>query len=227
MRFRRGLGVSELLRTKEAKAFTATWHSMALAHRLCRLPRLLPLAAAAAASKPYLPGNPSPALPPPLSSPSPPPPPPFPSLSRLFSTTPSSSSGDSSMVVVGSAESFTSIMSKVEAEKLPAVFYYTAVWCGPCRAMAPVISKLSSRYPKIPIYKVDIDMDGVGSKLSDLKIFSVPTFHFYYQGRKTGEVATIEVVEEYDREVARCLHVPSINVFDIDISEPSGCFLSC
>lgn len=26
------------------------------------------------------------------------------------------------------------------------------------RAMAPVISKLSSRYPKIPIYKVDIDM---------------------------------------------------------------------
>uniref|UniRef100_A0A0D3GJN7 Thioredoxin domain-containing protein n=1 Tax=Oryza barthii TaxID=65489 RepID=A0A0D3GJN7_9ORYZ len=170
---------------------------MALAHRLCRLPRLLPLAAAAAASKPYLPGKPSPAPPPPLSSP-----PPFPSLSRLFSTTPSSS-GDSSMVVVGSAESFTSIMSKVEgldhglmdardflfaAEKLPAVFYYTAVWCGPCRAMAPVISKLSSQYPKIPIYKVDIDMDGVGSKLSDLKIFSVPTFHFYYQGRKTGEV---------------------------------------
>uniref|UniRef100_A0A0E0ACY9 Thioredoxin domain-containing protein n=1 Tax=Oryza glumipatula TaxID=40148 RepID=A0A0E0ACY9_9ORYZ len=197
---------------------------MALAHRLCRLPRLLPLAAAA--SKPYLPGNPSPAPPPPLPSlSSPSPPPPFPSLTRLFSS--SSSSGDSSMVVVGSAESFTSIMSKVEgldhglmdaldflfaAEKLPAVFYYTAVWCGPCRAMAPVISKLSSRYPKIPIYKVDIDMDGVGSKLSDLKIFSV---------------ATIEVVEEYDREVARCLHVPSINVFDIDISEPSGCFLSC
>lgn len=86
MRFRRGLGVSELLRTKEAKSFTATWHSMALAHRLCRLLRLLPLAAAAASSKPYLPGKPSPAPPPPLSSPLP-----FPSLSRLFSTTPSSS----------------------------------------------------------------------------------------------------------------------------------------
>uniref|UniRef100_A0A0E0LEF2 Thioredoxin domain-containing protein n=1 Tax=Oryza punctata TaxID=4537 RepID=A0A0E0LEF2_ORYPU len=165
---------------------------MALARRLCRLPRLLPLAAAAAAaSKPYLPGNPSPAPPPPLPSFSSPSPPPLPSLSRLFSTTPSS--GDSSMLVVGSAESFTSIMSKVEAEKLPAVFYYTAVWCGPCRAMAPVISKLSSRYPNIPIYKVDIDMDGVGSKLSDLKIFSVPTFHFYYQGRKTGEVVGVDV----------------------------------
>ncbi|XP_006657228.3 thioredoxin O, mitochondrial [Oryza brachyantha] len=162
---------------------------MALARRLCRLPpRLLPLPlAAAAASKPHLPGNPSPAPPlPSFTSPPPrPAPPSFPSLPRLFST---SSSGDSSMVVVGSAESFTSILSKVEAEKLPAVFYYTAVWCGPCRAMAPVIAKLSNRYPKIPIYKVDIDLDGVGSKLTDLKIYSVPTFHFYYEGRKTDEV---------------------------------------
>jgi thioredoxin 1 len=74
-------------------------------------------------------------------------------------------------------------------EKLPAMFYYTAVWCGPCkfllshakrwglsgrvsdpgattllfvgvagRMMAPVIDKLSKQYPKIPVYKVDIDL---------------------------------------------------------------------
>ncbi|KAL5199662.1 hypothetical protein ABZP36_020865 [Zizania latifolia] len=103
--------------------------------------------------------------------------------------------GDSSMVVVGSAESFASILSKVEADKLPAVFYYTAVWCGPCKAMAPVIAKLSSKYPKIPVYKVDIDMDGVGNKLSNLKIFSVPTFHFYHQGQKTSEVVGADVTK--------------------------------
>ncbi|KAF0904926.1 hypothetical protein E2562_038708 [Oryza meyeriana var. granulata] len=165
---------------------------MALARRLWRLPRLFPLAAASKPYLPHLPGNPSPA--PPLPS-FPSPSPPLPTLSRLFSTdsSSSSSSADSSMVVVGSAESFTNILSKVEAEKLPAVFYYTAVWCAPCRAMAPVIAKLSSRYPKIPIYKVDIDMDGVGSKLSDLKIYSVPTFHFYYQGQKTDEVVGVDV----------------------------------
>uniref|UniRef100_A0A0D9WT08 Thioredoxin domain-containing protein n=1 Tax=Leersia perrieri TaxID=77586 RepID=A0A0D9WT08_9ORYZ len=173
---------------------TTTRRSMALARRLCcRLPRLLPLTAAAANPKPYLPGNPSPApLLPSFSSPSPPHPQKLPSLTRLFSTAPSSS-GDSSMVVVGSAESFTSILSKVEAEKLPAVFYYTAVWCGPCRAMAPVIAKLSNRYPKLPIYKVDIDIEGINSKLGDLKIFSVPTFHFYYQGQKTDEVVGVDV----------------------------------
>ncbi|PWZ05761.1 Thioredoxin O, mitochondrial [Zea mays] len=67
-------------------------------------------------------------------------------------------SGGSSMVVVGSADSFNSIFSKVQDEKLPAVFYYTAVWCGPCRAIAPLVSKLSSQYPKIPVYKVDIEL---------------------------------------------------------------------
>ncbi|XP_037443696.1 thioredoxin O, mitochondrial-like isoform X2 [Triticum dicoccoides] len=77
------------------------------------------------------------------------------SLTGLFS---SSSTGDSSMVVVGSADTFKDIHAKVQVEKLPAVFYYTAVWCGSCRAMAPVIEKMSRQYPKIPVYKVDIDM---------------------------------------------------------------------
>jgi|UniRef100_A0ACD6ACD9 thioredoxin 1 len=97
------------------------------------------------------------------------------------------------MVVIGSADSFSTIHSKVQDEKLPAVFYYTAVWCGPCRAMAPVIEKLSKQYPKIPVYKVDIDLDGIGNKLGPLKIFSVPTFHLYHNGEKTSEVVGADV----------------------------------
>ncbi|KAG2613552.1 thioredoxin O, mitochondrial-like isoform X2 [Panicum virgatum] len=154
-----------------------------MARRLCRLSRLFPLASAAP-KLPHLPVavNPSPAPAPALpssysASPSP-------ALPRLFS----SSAGGSSMVVVGSADSFASILSKVQDEKRPAVFYYTAVWCGPCRAIAPFISKLSDRYPSIPVYKVDIDMQGVGSKLGELKVYSVPTFHFYHKGEKTSEV---------------------------------------
>ncbi|PUZ59585.1 hypothetical protein GQ55_4G054300 [Panicum hallii var. hallii] len=156
-----------------------------MARRLCRLSRLFPLVslspASAAPKLPHLPvavnPSPTPVLPSSSASPSP-------ALPRLFS----SSAGGSSMVVVGSADSFASILSKVQDEKLPAVFYYTAVWCGPCRAIAPLISKLSGQYPNIPVYKVDIDMQGVGSKLGDLKVYSVPTFHFYHKGQKTSEV---------------------------------------
>ncbi|KQK17022.1 thioredoxin O, mitochondrial isoform X1 [Brachypodium distachyon] len=162
-----------------------------MARRLCRLPRLFPFVTAPKRQHPLpVAINPSPAAPrPSFSSPTTRLPPLFPALCRPFS----SSAGESSMVVVGSADSFASIHSKVQDEKLPAVFYYTAVWCGPCRAMAPVIAKLSNQYPKIPVYKVDIDMDGFGNKLSDLKIFSVPTFHFYHKGEKTSEVVGADV----------------------------------
>lgn len=115
----------------------------------------------------------------------------LPTFPRLFS---SSSAGDSSsMVVVDSADSFEDIHSKVQVEKLPAVFYYTAVWCGPCRAMAPVIEKMSRQYPKIPVYKVDIDIEGLGNRLSNLKICSIPTFHFYHKGEKSSEVVGADV----------------------------------
>nr|CAB3468672.1 unnamed protein product [Digitaria exilis] len=172
-----------------------------MAGRLCRLSRLFPLvsfassssAAAAVAAAPGLHGqlpfavnpSPAPALPSSPASPSPA----LPALSRVFS----SSAGASSMVVVGSADSFASILSKVQDEKLPAVFYYTAVWCGPCRAIAPFVSKLSGQYPNIPVYKVDIDMEGFGSKLGGLKVCSVPTFHFYHKGQKTTEIVGADV----------------------------------
>ncbi|CAN6207008.1 unnamed protein product [Urochloa humidicola] len=164
-----------------------------MARQLCRLSRLFPLVSPASASASaataapklhHLPGavnpSPAPALPASFASPYRA----LPALSRLFS----SSAGGSSMVVVGSADSFASILNKVQDEKLPAVFYYTAVWCGPCRAIAPFISKLSSQYPSIPVYKVDIDMDGLGSKIGALNVCSVPTFHFYHKGQKTGEI---------------------------------------
>jgi len=92
------------------------------------------------------------------------------------------------MVVVASADSFATILSKVRDDKQSAVFYYTAVWCGPCRAIAPFVSKLSDKYPQIPVYKVDIDMECIGTKLGDLRVYSVPTFHFYHKGDKTTEL---------------------------------------
>ncbi|RWW14682.1 hypothetical protein GW17_00021530 [Ensete ventricosum] len=41
--------------------------------------------------------------------------------------------------------------------KLPAIFYFTATWCGPCRAIAPVIEQLSQKFPHVTTYKIDID----------------------------------------------------------------------
>tara|TARA_R100000908_G_C3710369_1_gene117238 strand:- start:160 stop:408 length:249 start_codon:yes stop_codon:yes gene_type:complete len=50
------------------------------------------------------------------------------------------------------------------------IIYFTAPWCGPCRALGPVMDKLSL---DIPIHKVNIDEDM--EKASHYSVRSVPT----------------------------------------------------
>ncbi|XP_058197756.1 thioredoxin O2, mitochondrial-like isoform X1 [Rhododendron vialii] len=100
----------------------------------------------------------------------------------------SSSSSSSNIVGIDSEEKFRSSLRKVQDETLPAVFYFTAVWCGPCRLLSPVIGQLSEKYPNVTTYKIDIDQEGLGSALSELDIHSVPTLHFYKDGKKVSEV---------------------------------------
>lgn len=92
------------------------------------------------------------------------------------------------MVLVKSENQLNDSLKKVEDESSPAVFYFTAVWCGPCRFIWPEIKKLSENLPDVKFYKIDIDEVGGGSTLGKLSISSVPTLHFFKDGKKAAEV---------------------------------------
>lgn len=59
----------------------------------------------------------------------------------------------------------------------PAIIDFYADWCGPCKAVAPVLEELSNEYEgKIDIYKIDTDQE---SELSGMfGIQSIPTLFF-------------------------------------------------
>ncbi|CAD5163459.1 unnamed protein product [Musa acuminata subsp. malaccensis] len=148
-----------------------------------------------------------------------------PVLHRRFSSDPfllssrpfSSDSGPSNVVLLQDGDQVTAALEKAKDVKLPAIFYFTATWCGPCKilAIAPVIEQLSQEFPHVTTYKIDIDQEGLGSILSNLHIYSViykkenkslfcpliiieqgkkrPTFHFFHDGQKATEVVGADV----------------------------------
>ncbi|KAF3957662.1 hypothetical protein ACB098_07G042600 [Castanea mollissima] len=105
----------------------------------------------------------------------------------------SSPSGPSNIVLINSENDFNSSLSKAQDDSVPAIFYFTAVWCGPCRFIGPIIGELSEKYPHVTTYKIDIDQEGLQSILSKLNITSVPTLHFFQNGKKAAEVIGADV----------------------------------
>lgn len=60
---------------------------------------------------------------------------------------------------------------------LPAIIDFYADWCGPCKAVAPVLEELSEQYAgQLVIYKIDTDEEQELSALFGIQ--SIPTFLF-------------------------------------------------
>lgn len=67
---------------------------------------------------------------------------------------------------------------------IPTVVDFSAEWCGPCKAIAPVLNKLSIDYKdKVNFYKVDVDEEF--ELVEKYGIKSIPTLFFI---SKNGEI---------------------------------------
>ncbi|XP_050230838.2 thioredoxin O2, mitochondrial-like isoform X1 [Mercurialis annua] len=115
-----------------------------------------------------------------------------------FQRTLCSSPDDSNVMLIKSEEQFNSSMKNVQDKCLPAIFYFTAVWCGPCKFIAPILKEESNKYPDVTTYKIDIDQEGLRSVLSRLGISAVPTLHFFENGKKVTEVVGADIQQMKD-----------------------------
>jgi len=78
----------------------------------------------------------------------------------------------------------TNFQGEVVESEVPVLIDFWAEWCGPCRAVAPVVEEIARDYAgRIKVAKLDIDAEpGLASRF---RVLSIPTILLF----KNGEIA--------------------------------------
>ncbi len=76
---------------------------------------------------------------------------------------------------------------EVLQSELPVVVDFYAVWCGPCRLIAPVLEQFAQQYAgRVKVVKVDVDQEyGLAQQYG---ISGVPTLLFFHNGQVVDRV---------------------------------------
>ncbi|HTJ84313.1 MAG TPA: thioredoxin, partial [Polyangiaceae bacterium] len=85
-------------------------------------------------------------------------------------------------------QSFTDVNfeSDVLGSGTPVLVDFTATWCGPCKALAPIVEKLADEYEgKVRVGKLDID--DAPATAAKYGVRSVPTVMVFKNGQKVAQ----------------------------------------
>ncbi len=94
--------------------------------------------------------------------------------------------------------------SEVKKSDMPVLVDFGAEWCGPCRALAPIVEELATEFQgRLKVGTVDIDRArGVASQFG---IMSVPTLLFFKAGRQVDKVIGLQRKNDLKNRIEKLL----------------------
>lgn len=94
---------------------------------------------------------------------------------------------------IGSPTEYAQALLVATAAQRLTVVDFSAKWCGPCNAIAPVFVQLSNKYTDVEFVKVDVD--GQQEIAAAHGITAMPTFVFIKNGKRIDELRGANAVK--------------------------------